>query len=1682
MPSQQLFVHMSELPLDGTRADDEMGINGGRNNVANMMENMQNKRTIFMNKLNSQPYEVQNMAAAEKQQQQVHTSSNTSSSSRVSSKRSQMMHHSLSTSEMKQQQQQNESSKTMENLRNFSRSVSLSSSSSAATAMSSSTATTTSSQGLKLAAQRGFSVDRSPIGEEPLEMEQAPDVQEMKFEQKRVMQASKMKVMTDAFSAEKVAASNQEMKRLQTGDKCYEEKLASSALKEKLETESFSAEKIAGLTQEQRQMTSGDVVQQEQRVAAAASMKLATEGFSAEKMAHAKQEERQTISSQGVTHQETHLAKSSSSKLTITAKGICTKSSSSLMTSEVGSGMMSMVNGMSSTTTSSDYELSAAMLDDLNQLRADSSRSEVEKAKVKYMGIMRSFIKQLKSLGEDESLPYLSSMNVMMCKAWAVPSYGHELGSTLCNILRIDGGLDIIIQNFSSIKEDVQFANASVLEQCLITENRAYVAEKGLEKVVQVARDCSTCHEEGYSRVGTGILEHLFKHSEGTCSDVIRLGGLDAILYKCRCSDVETLRHCANALANLSLYGGSENQQQMIKRKVPVWLFPLAFHNDDNIKYYACLAIAALVANKEIEAAVLKSGTLDLVEPFITSHTPVEFATSNVAHAHGQSKNWLQRLVPVLNSNREEARSLSAFHFSMEAGIKKKQGNTEIFREIGAIEPLKKVASSPNAIASKYAAQALRLIGEEVPHKLSQQVPLWTVEDVIEWVAQIGFSDLRTQFVSSRVDGDLLLQLTEENLRVDIGILNGILRKRFIRELAILKKMADYSSCDPTNLDQLLQNIGSEYSQYTYPMLHSGIDKDALRYLTEEQLAQECSIDNSIHRLRIMEAVRNLSGITSIGEEPLVTNKNLDVFVSYRRSNGSQLASLLKVHLQLRSFSVFIDVERLEAGKFDINLLQSIRQAKHFLLVLTPNALDRCINDTECKDWVHREIVTALDSQCNIIPIIDNFQWPEPENLPEDMRPVCYFNGVRWIHDYQDACVDKLEGFIRGDRNVRSDSLFGRFASMGGSAGTPGTPGGGRCGVYQRSQSNESKGSLNSDKDSRELNGNGSIATSNGSLPPLPRPLSPQHYNVALGATSSLSDIEVVKVRYLGLIKESFEQLNRIPDDNYENIINHVSEIMRRVWQVPCHGFEIGTTICNFLRKIEALETLIRRLMDHRNEKVKLKSATVLEQCLTADNCNYIAKKYLLDQVLDLATKLSTTHDPASTIPGTGILAHLTKSSEQICRDVIDFGVANAVLSALQSSDVNTLRNCVIVLTNFCMYGTDEPLQHLLKENTPKLLYDLISSSDDHIIKFYAFFATVFFAFNNVEAKNVIFQLGTLTLVEPFLKRRLPSDIRQDRVESKEWLKKIVYLLRSSMEEARMLSSFYLALEAQIQKKRLNTEIFWKIEAINPLTSLKTSSIHAHKALQLISENVREWDIKDVIAWINHIGFAQFEGEFKTNCVNGEALLILTEEDLKAIGLNSIRSKSFMNELNKLKMKDDLYAVNNTCLSSMREKPRMFDIFISYRRSTGKHLASLVNKYLVERKYSVFIDVDELESGLFDEQLFQVIANASIFILLLTPGALTKCYDDPKDWILQEISAASKSGCTFIPIMSDTESPKGTEYDTLPEEIKFVLRHQGMNWDHANKIGSINKLEEYIIDALSKQPNKHLNTQKDEKQ
>jgi TIR domain len=143
-----------------------------------------------------------------------------------------------------------------------------------------------------------------------------------------------------------------------------------------------------------------------------------------------------------------------------------------------------------------------------------------------------------------------------------------------------------------------------------------------------------------------------------------------------------------------------------------------------------------------------------------------------------------------------------------------------------------------------------------------------------------------------------------------------------------------------------------------------------------------------------------------------ISDRFHDIFISYRRSDGSQLASLIKIALENRGYTVFLDVAGLSAGIVRSSIKQSIKQAKFFLLILTKDSLKACIGDHKGKDWVHAEIAIALNASCEIIPIlVDTFVWPAADELPADMRKICKYNGVKWVHDYQEACLERLDRF-----------------------------------------------------------------------------------------------------------------------------------------------------------------------------------------------------------------------------------------------------------------------------------------------------------------------------------------------------------------------------------------------------------------------------------------------------------------------------------------------------------------------------------------------------------------------------------------------------------------------------------------------------------------------------------------------
>src|SRR5262249_10315255 len=90
------------------------------------------------------------------------------------------------------------------------------------------------------------------------------------------------------------------------------------------------------------------------------------------------------------------------------------------------------------------------------------------------------------------------------------------------------------------------------------------------------------------------------------------------------------------------------------------------------------------------------------------------------------------------------------------------------------------------------------------------------------------------------------------------------------------------------------------------------------------------------------------------------------VFISYRRTDESWGLAIFQ-DLTQHGYDVFIDYDGIASGNFETVILENIRARAHFLVLLTPTALERC---GDPRDWMGREIEAALDSQRNIVPVM----------------------------------------------------------------------------------------------------------------------------------------------------------------------------------------------------------------------------------------------------------------------------------------------------------------------------------------------------------------------------------------------------------------------------------------------------------------------------------------------------------------------------------------------------------------------------------------------------------------------------------------------------------------------------------------------------------------------------------------
>ena len=115
-----------------------------------------------------------------------------------------------------------------------------------------------------------------------------------------------------------------------------------------------------------------------------------------------------------------------------------------------------------------------------------------------------------------------------------------------------------------------------------------------------------------------------------------------------------------------------------------------------------------------------------------------------------------------------------------------------------------------------------------------------------------------------------------------------------------------------------------------------------------------------------------------------MSGKNFDVFISYRRSDGTVKAKALDLAFGIDDCRTFLDFKSLGVGAFDKRLEDAVLDAPIFVMVLTPDYFARC---NEEGDWVRREIELALDNGKIIIPInYDGKVNCPPDYLDEEFK------------------------------------------------------------------------------------------------------------------------------------------------------------------------------------------------------------------------------------------------------------------------------------------------------------------------------------------------------------------------------------------------------------------------------------------------------------------------------------------------------------------------------------------------------------------------------------------------------------------------------------------------------------------------------------------------------------------------
>lgn len=147
-------------------------------------------------------------------------------------------------------------------------------------------------------------------------------------------------------------------------------------------------------------------------------------------------------------------------------------------------------------------------------------------------------------------------------------------------------------------------------------------------------------------------------------------------------------------------------------------------------------------------------------------------------------------------------------------------------------------------------------------------------------------------------------------------------------------------------------------------------------------------------------------------------------FISYRRSDSSERAQLIKLAIQEQGYNegdIFLDLHSIHEGDFPQNIKDALHDTEFFILILSNDSFRKNVE----KDYYLDEIKMALDLHLKVIPITFDSLNVDKINLPQILveKGLKLKNGISYYPEYPSAFKEKLNEFMKPQERTLWDLL-----------------------------------------------------------------------------------------------------------------------------------------------------------------------------------------------------------------------------------------------------------------------------------------------------------------------------------------------------------------------------------------------------------------------------------------------------------------------------------------------------------------------------------------------------------------------------------------------------------------------------------------------------------------------------------